>query len=78
MIELNGFYLVASRLGDRVTQALGEDPNTGEFYGSISPSGYEIKGDNESIGFHETIREATEEETQAWITWYTPEENNEE
>lgn len=71
MIVLNGFYLVASRLGDRVTQAISQDPNTGEFYGSISPSNYAIKGDNESCGFSTAIREATEEEVAAWVEWYS-------
>lgn len=71
MIVLNGFYLVASRLGDRVTQALGQDPNTGEFYGSISPSNYATKGDNVSIGFDTAIRVASSAERTAWEDWYT-------
>ena len=70
MIVLNGFYLIASRLGDRVTQALGQDPTTGEFYGSISPSNYETKGDNVSIGFDTVIREATNIESADWEAWY--------
>ena len=70
MIVLNGFYLVASRLGDRVTQALGQDPATGEFYGSISPSNYVTKGDNVSIGFDTVIREASPAERTAWENWY--------
>lgn len=75
MITLNNFYLVFSPVGNRITKAISQDPNTGDFYGSISPSNYEIKGDNESIGFNTAIREATEEEKNAWLEWYNIEES---
>jgi hypothetical protein len=78
MIEQGAYYLISTRLGDRVTEAHSQDLISGLFYGSISPSSYENKGDNVSIGFSEAIRVATEEEAQGWETWYAPEETNEE
>lgn len=68
---LNGYYLIATTLGDRVTEAYSQDPITGLFYGSISPSNLANKGDNVSIGFSTAIREATEEEVEAWEEWYS-------
>jgi hypothetical protein len=78
MIEQGAYYLISTRLGDRVTEAHSQDHISGLFYGSISPSNYETKGDNVSIGFSEAIRVATEAEQLAWETWYAPEETNEE
>lgn len=74
---LGNYYEVSTRLGPLITQAISQDSSTGEFYGSISPSSYEIKGDNVSIGFSEAVRGATQEEELSWVTWYTPEEINE-
>lgn len=68
---LDKYYLIDCNLGERVTKAYSQDPVTEDFYGSISPSNYENKGDNVSIGFSEAIREATTQEIEDWNEWYT-------
>jgi hypothetical protein len=78
MIVQGLYYLISTSLGDKITQAHSRDATTGIWYGTISPSNYEIKGDNVSFGFSEVIRVATEGEQLAWETWYAPEEINEE
>ena len=70
MIEIGAYYLISTSLGERVSQAHSQDPFSGDFYGTISPSNYEVKGDNVSIGFSDAIREATPEEALAWEEWY--------
>jgi hypothetical protein len=76
MIEQGVYYLINTSLGDKITQAHSQDITTGIWYGTISPSNYEIKGDNVSIGFSEVIRVATEDEQLAWETWYLTEVTN--
>jgi hypothetical protein len=71
MITQNNFYAISTTLGVRITQAHSQDPATGVWYGTISPSNYVTKGDNVSIGFSTAIREATEEEEAAWVEWYS-------
>lgn len=74
MIELKQFYLIDTSIGERITEANSVDI-TDIFYGSISPSNYDEKGDNVSIGFTEVIRVATKQEKNDWLAWYNIEEN---
>jgi hypothetical protein len=73
---LGNYYEIETTLGNRITLAYSQDPSTGDFYGSISPSNYETKGDNVSIGFSEAVRKATIQEITDWNEWYSTDDSD--